>query len=214
MGAPGKRMRLGTKSCAECRRRKVRCIFVPGQDRCDACLSHGSSCVPQEKQSPQDTIDSGAGTEDVVALKKRLDELETLMRGLPGDVISNPTRSFQATEGALTDGSTVASTSPSRTDGRSPPPNITATLQQDRYSIASISSTRPINSTFQNSPLISLFNESSIFDPAAYTQPASTPITPSLSSRLRQCLAQFASYLPRPERVEKFFEGTERYWPI
>ncbi len=218
MGAPGKRMRLGTKSCAECRRRKVRCIIPPGQDRCDACQAHGSSCVPQEKQLDGDASPV-SGTDDVAALKKRLDELETLMRGLPGDMLN---RSVSVHDAGLTDGSTAASASPSLTDGRSPS-SIGTTFQQQQQQqqdqqqspiYSSLVDTAHIVPAFQNSPLISLFNESSIFDPITHTHTVPGPLTPTASSRLRQCLAQFASYLPRPERVVKLFEGTQQYWSI
>lgn len=212
MGTPGKRMRLGTKSCAECRRRKVRCIIPPGQDRCDACQAHGSSCVPQDKQQPGGGDASPpSGADDVAALKKRLDELETLMRGLPGDMLSH--RPVSVHEAGLTDGSTAASASPSLADGRSPP-TMGAALQQHNQPYPSLVNTAQISPAFQNSPLISLFTESSVFDPITYTHAATAPLAPTASSRLRQCLAQFASYLPRPERVAKLFEGTQQYWPI
>ncbi|TQV99830.1 hypothetical protein V2A60_005260 [Cordyceps javanica] len=221
MGAAGKRMRLGTKSCAECRRRKVRCIFLPGQDRCDACRAHDSSCVPQEKQPPGggdgSPLLSSGGVDDVEVLKKRLDELETLMRGLPGDMLSRRACSVGGVEGGvggggLTDASTAASAS---SDGQSPP-SISGAFQQHIY--PSLVDTTRISPAFQNSPLIQLFNESSIFDPITYTDtttaPPPGPLTPSASSRLRQCLAQFAPYLPRPERVVKLFEGTQQCWLI
>lgn len=214
MGIPGKRMRLGTKSCAECRRRKVRCIFAPGQDRCDQCLAHSSPCVAQEKLPSGDDASPSSGTEDVVALKKRIDELETLMRGLPGDMLSH--RSSSIHDSGLTDGSTAASASPSLADSRSPPA-IGSIFQynsplQNHSSYPSLISTEQINPALQNSPLIGLFNESSIFDTVTYT--TSESLTPTASSRLRQCLTQFAPYLPRPERVSKLFEGTQQYWPI
>ncbi|KXJ93641.1 hypothetical protein Micbo1qcDRAFT_201609 [Microdochium bolleyi] len=42
-----KPMRLGTKSCLECRRRKVRCIVAPDATRCRQCILHKIRCVPQ-----------------------------------------------------------------------------------------------------------------------------------------------------------------------
>ncbi|KAM3558984.1 hypothetical protein MY1884_003711 [Beauveria asiatica] len=174
MGAPGKRMRLGTKSCAECRRRKVRCIFPQDQDRCDACRAHGSSCVPQEKQSSGDGT-TASGVEDVAALKRRLDELEALMRGLPGDMVSRRSGSTHGAEGGgLSHGS--SSISPSLSDDRSPA-SIGSMLQ-------------PPNADTHPAPLL----------------------TPTASSRLRQCLTQFAPYLPRPDRVAELFTATQRYW--
>ncbi|RDW71638.1 hypothetical protein BP6252_08201 [Coleophoma cylindrospora] len=50
-----RRVRNGAKSCAECRRRKVRCIWPTAargsapndRDSCRNCATHGRSCVPQ-----------------------------------------------------------------------------------------------------------------------------------------------------------------------
>ncbi|ORY16368.1 hypothetical protein BCR34DRAFT_440947, partial [Clohesyomyces aquaticus] len=41
-------MRLGTRSCIECRRRKVRCIFQPGHDECQSCEAHDTPCRAQQ----------------------------------------------------------------------------------------------------------------------------------------------------------------------
>ncbi|KAI9737809.1 MAG: hypothetical protein M1834_009178 [Cirrosporium novae-zelandiae] len=46
-----KKMRKGTRSCVECRRRKVRCIFVPGAQICDNCISRKTTCIDQEHAS-------------------------------------------------------------------------------------------------------------------------------------------------------------------
>ena len=44
---PVKKMRKGTKSCSECRRRKTRCVFKEDSPLCDGCISRGSRCVEQ-----------------------------------------------------------------------------------------------------------------------------------------------------------------------
>ncbi|KAK1624401.1 hypothetical protein BDP81DRAFT_357380 [Colletotrichum phormii] len=48
--APKRRkLRKGTQSCWECKRRKARCTFSPStQDVCDGCKRRGSDCVSQE----------------------------------------------------------------------------------------------------------------------------------------------------------------------
>lgn len=170
--------------------------------------------MPQEKQ-PDGDAPTLSGADDVAALKRRLDELETLMRGLPGDMLTS--RSGSIPEAGLTDGSTAAS--PSLADGRSPL-SIGATYQQQQQqrqhspNYSSLIDAAQIAPAFQNSPLISLLNESSIFDPISYRHKVPAPLTPTASSRLHQCLAQFASCLSRPERVAKLFEGTQQYWSI
>lgn len=42
---PSKRMRLGTKSCVECRRRKVRCTFRVDESAYKAYIAYKANCV-------------------------------------------------------------------------------------------------------------------------------------------------------------------------
>jgi hypothetical protein len=46
--AKRRRLRKGTCSCWECKRRKMRCIFDAGANTCNGCSQRGSSCVSQE----------------------------------------------------------------------------------------------------------------------------------------------------------------------
>ncbi|MCJ1411310.1 hypothetical protein MMC19_005398 [Ptychographa xylographoides] len=45
---PRKRMRKGTRSCLECRRRKIRCVFQSDAIICNGCRPRGSTCLDQE----------------------------------------------------------------------------------------------------------------------------------------------------------------------
>ncbi|KAF5002484.1 hypothetical protein FGRMN_309 [Fusarium graminum] len=47
--APKRRkLRKGTQSCWECKRRKAKCIFADSSDICDFCKRRGTDCVSQE----------------------------------------------------------------------------------------------------------------------------------------------------------------------
>ncbi|KAJ4310987.1 hypothetical protein N0V84_010686 [Fusarium piperis] len=92
MQSQPKRMRLGTKSCTECRRRKVRCIFPDGSDRCRQCKAHKTACRPQ--QAPlSDSISTSSHSPDCVQSNEvasealRLQECQRL--GLPLDTSIN-----------------------------------------------------------------------------------------------------------------------------
>lgn len=75
-----KRMRKGTKSCAECRRRKIKCIYEPTRpDICRDCFERGSTCIDQEHADHQ----SGKGASDQ-SLKGRVSQLEDLVKSLVG----------------------------------------------------------------------------------------------------------------------------------
>ncbi|KAJ5620665.1 hypothetical protein N7510_004649 [Penicillium lagena] len=78
---PRKRMRKGTKSCTECRRRKIRCTSnskVPGT--CNECRLRGSTCIEQE-QSPPTSVSSHQG-EQTYSLRERVAHLENVVEGL------------------------------------------------------------------------------------------------------------------------------------
>ncbi|KAK6840980.1 hypothetical protein PG987_001840 [Apiospora arundinis] len=45
-----KKIRSGTHSCTECRRRKIRCTFTPNVTVCSPCSARGSRCVDQRQE--------------------------------------------------------------------------------------------------------------------------------------------------------------------
>ncbi|KAF1949362.1 hypothetical protein CC80DRAFT_376812, partial [Byssothecium circinans] len=56
--AARKKMRKGTRSCFECRRRKIRCIFPnDNPDVCSECFARGSRCIDQEHADPEVVVD-------------------------------------------------------------------------------------------------------------------------------------------------------------
>ncbi|KAJ5396218.1 uncharacterized protein N7487_010521 [Penicillium crustosum] len=70
-----KRVRKGTRSCWECRRRKVKCTYQSEDDNvCVSCLDKGTSCLSQEfveDQPPRHAEDS--------ALSHRMERVEILL---------------------------------------------------------------------------------------------------------------------------------------
>ncbi|CAI7570618.1 unnamed protein product [Penicillium glandicola] len=84
---PRKRMRKGTRSCTECRRRKIRCTFHPSRPAvCNECRSRGMKCVDQEHTviTPPSSgyqRNSQIG-EQPYSLRERVAHLENLVEGL------------------------------------------------------------------------------------------------------------------------------------
>ncbi|QYT05355.1 Zn2Cys6 [Trichoderma simmonsii] len=85
---PARRMRLGTKSCAECRRRKVRCVFPTNSSVCHGCELHQTPCRaqqprPRDRETSLQTIPQAQShaqlAEDNAALRRRVVELEGLV---------------------------------------------------------------------------------------------------------------------------------------
>ncbi|GAM85338.1 hypothetical protein ANO11243_033450 [Dothideomycetidae sp. 11243] len=81
-GVSPRPMRLGTRSCAECRRRKVRCVFPPANSQCQGCGLRGIPCVAQQSAA-QDIVSTGSlsslGDE---RLKQRLADIEVNVRDI------------------------------------------------------------------------------------------------------------------------------------
>lgn len=72
-----KKMRKGTHSCFECRRRKIRCIFSPDNPSiCTECFARGSRCVDQEHADSDVIVDHRKN------LRERVAQLESLVNSL------------------------------------------------------------------------------------------------------------------------------------
>lgn len=119
-------MRLGTKSCAECRRRKVRCVFPPNSSVCHGCSLHQTPCQAQQPR-PKDGGRPGHAqapgllqsqsvsqlAADNALLRRRVAELEDLTGGLCDALEPNDEASSASASGAAS--STSASTMASST---------------------------------------------------------------------------------------------------
>ncbi|RDW83792.1 putative Zn(II)2Cys6 transcription factor [Aspergillus mulundensis] len=79
---PSKRrkVRKGTQSCWECKRRKVRCIFASAEHAiCNNCRRRGTACVSQELEVPG-TLDASSGNQGELAA--RLGRVEEVLERL------------------------------------------------------------------------------------------------------------------------------------
>ncbi|KAF5656104.1 transcription factor [Fusarium sp. NRRL 25303] len=70
-----KKLRKGTVSCWECKRRKAKCIFSDDLGICDSCKRRGTDCVSQESERPPE-LGSNKHIVD------RLGEVEALVQHL------------------------------------------------------------------------------------------------------------------------------------
>jgi hypothetical protein len=78
MLAKRRKVRKGTRSCWECKRRKIRCIFSSPEDAaCISCLRRRIDCVGQEL--PEDLCPARIGSRH---LGDRISKVEDLMQGL------------------------------------------------------------------------------------------------------------------------------------
>jgi hypothetical protein len=73
-----RKVRKGTRSCWECKRRKIRCIFSsPEEAACISCLRRRIDCVGQDL--PEDLCPARIGSRH---LGDRISKVEDLMQGL------------------------------------------------------------------------------------------------------------------------------------
>lgn len=91
-----RKVRKGTQSCWECKRRKIRCTFVvPTESTCDGCKSRRVKCISQEFH------DDGEGK---TTREDRLDRMEALVEQLSKkvapDISSLQQSGMQETTGA------------------------------------------------------------------------------------------------------------------
>jgi Zn(2)-Cys(6) binuclear cluster domain-containing protein len=76
-----RKVRKGTQSCWECKRRKVRCSFSvsPAEPICDGCRRRGTACISQEFPDEPSPAPGGASTRE---LNDRLSQVEAIVKKL------------------------------------------------------------------------------------------------------------------------------------
>ncbi|EFW21198.1 hypothetical protein D8B26_007412 [Coccidioides posadasii str. Silveira] len=80
---PRKKMRKGTKSCVECRRRKIRCTFSSSRPaRCNECFSRGVNCIDQEHAPVNLNKSQSRTAEPSYSLRERVAVLESTVEDI------------------------------------------------------------------------------------------------------------------------------------
>ncbi|SMY21860.1 unnamed protein product [Zymoseptoria tritici ST99CH_1A5] len=67
-----KRIRKGTKSCIECRQRKIKCIWPDGHRLCSGCNTRGKQCVPQIYQKRSTATDRVTSRDRINRLEQQI----------------------------------------------------------------------------------------------------------------------------------------------
>lgn len=74
--AKRRKVRKGTRSCWECKRRKVRCNFTTEDDTvCISCRQRGAKCVSQEFPEVSAPADRGRQMDRIVRVEALLEKL-------------------------------------------------------------------------------------------------------------------------------------------
>jgi len=77
-----KPMRLGTRSCAECRRRKVRCVFPAAHPPCQQCGLRSIPCTAQQPAGQDIGSSEGLSSLGEERLKQRIANIEISVRDI------------------------------------------------------------------------------------------------------------------------------------
>jgi hypothetical protein len=201
-----KRMRLGTKSCSECRRRKVRCIVREGQQECQECISHGSTCRPQGANESTPQLRSSSEVQD------RLGRLEDLFRTLCDAVNPNlelrTNADFEEATGKLLGLLRRPEFPPSPANMSSVSVRLRGTSEQNMSSHHSDESMHP-----QHAPLIGFVREALMTNGQSGLEdsPSSYAGTHEFMSAHKTWLKE---WVPRPDSLTSVLQHTERYWAL
>lgn len=206
----GKRMRLGTRSCAECRRRKIRCIFPEGSRVCAECRLHEVVCRPQEPRTGG-SVEAQRPSE----ANERLGRIEALFRRVCRtagiDIMSDDLEDFEAAASRLVEQlqADYGPASPPSPGGTSP-----------RMPTDASSSSRQMSFTGEdeiphpvNAPLLEFVRDSLLVDTQEGHAPAlvSTPAAKNAVSHHRRRIIRL---LPSDADLSTILSCTSRYWAL
>ena len=142
-----KRLRKGTHSCIQCRRRKVRCIFESNTSRCENCIARDAQCT-QQASVPERQTPSTRRTSTSRRLRKVEVVLDQILERLPAKSTAPLTPGGSGRMGV--------GASP-----RSAPPRLLSTsAQMTTFPIRDHSERSLLNQAHSDAPLLGLFNNS------------------------------------------------------
>ncbi|KAH8896610.1 hypothetical protein GQ53DRAFT_743247 [Thozetella sp. PMI_491] len=227
-----KRMRLGTRSCAECRRRKVKCVFPEDAAVCHGCKLHDVPCSPQIPRA-REKRKAGEDESNEAALKQRLEELEGVVRQVCGavglDAESATMSQFKmGTAEALRriqesyrPPPSLGSGPEDSLQGLSTPykPSPVAPCSSDSGFSEKTHSpeTSDVVGTFDDAPLITMFKDAMLIQKRAApsTTKASDDVADSTpGTQVWDILRPILHLVPTPVDLKLILEKTEVYWAL
>ncbi len=144
---PRKGMRKGTRSCYECRIRKIRCLFAKDATICEGCTSRGKRCTEQRRELLQE-----AALDNRESLRARIARLEAVIQASNIDVeaASTAPRAVLSVGAGTGLGSSSSTSIP--TPASIPTPNSSVPIDKD-----SPQSIDPIVTLFDNAIVSTAF---------------------------------------------------------
>ena len=201
-GPARKKMRKGTRSCLECRRRKIKCTFEPGRTAvCNECYARGSTCIDQEHGDVQSYAQTTTTDQSSYSLRERVTQLEGLVKDVLHRIPDNGINS------------TSNSTPEVRNSGGSTDTQTAAeVLKSLRTSTAPHFEEEPLelpDYMREGAPALSLF------DNAVLSRKDSPPeMSRSRYNKSKSLVAQLNSLLPSPRDLEIILDDSSDWWNV
>lgn len=182
-----KRMRKGTKSCAECRRRKIKCIYEPSQlEVCRDCAERGSECIEQEHAETQ------TRTTESQSLKGRVAQLENLVKRLVDKLDEKNDATSGTSETPLTASSSYgyyqsSSNVPNDRRALASPPTTTASSRSQfsaKPPVYSVEAER--NEDLGTAPIIGLFDNAIVTPQGGWSEEGTTATAQDMPDSLNE----------------------------
>lgn len=208
---PPKRMRVGTRSCTECRRRKVRCVFAPNSSICEECASHDALCTAQQP-SHAGKVHVDKGPE--VNVQQRLEDLEGIVRHICKAIDLNmeslSLANFETSGMEALKRLRPASTPGTRVEEDA---STTRTDYLNRSESEALNTPSDQIDSFEDAPLLSLFKDAMLIQTNG-VQVDRDRLEFSLDQRIKSCITALNALIPRLDDLTLILELTEKYWPI
>jgi hypothetical protein len=202
-----RRLRLGTKSCVECRLRKVRCIFEPNTTVCQRCLAHESDCTPQK--STHSTKDAPAG--DARDMQQRMQGLEAMVHRLY-DVMKVKPDSFSPFEMNTTE-ALMTLRSPSLEETTSGGTPATGTSWGEPSESGSVPSISDQMESFLEAPLLKILQEATLIQRQNDSSERHQQDL-SYDYQTKARVKAIKALIPSSEGLESILQATEKFWSL
>ncbi|KAK3693251.1 hypothetical protein B0T22DRAFT_449285 [Podospora appendiculata] len=194
---PVRPMRLGTRSCAECRRRKVRCIFPKDKldhGSCAGCLTRVIPCQAQQQRRPASGLKANATKKHESRLQSRLDELESLVQTISATIDSSVEQSAART-----------SQNPVHLHVDRPPvTDLKQQLEDSRQNTRKFGNGAPLVTFLEVAQLVK--------DDEARPQDDQTNENAAAAGRVKHLTRIAISFVPLQEDLRHVLDETQRYW--
>ncbi|KAK5071724.1 hypothetical protein LTR64_004498 [Lithohypha guttulata] len=206
-GPARKKMRKGTKSCIECRRRKIKCTFEPGRTSiCNECFARGSTCIDQEHGDVSSFSSNTTVLQQKEAQNSALQSRVTYLEDLVKQVLDRlPEKNGVA--------SPAAPAAPPQTQTMQADTQAAKVLESLRSPARNLHSSEEIfmfpGEATASAPALSLFDNDVI-----KRRELPAPISRAQYNKSKSLIASLLQLLPTPDDLEVILENSQEWWAI